>query len=191
MLRTAWRSAIGGPWRTEGKESDLGARKIAVNGSTAFGIYEALLPASTRSGYLFPRLPSKDQFICVPWLPMHLYPTMTFIDLDTAQFYQPPTRPGQCGDRRVAALNCGVPTAHKERNSPVSLRPSNELSARLEDYDLIECVDLTGPPPTELLDLFCEPALDLNGAEVHAGGKGHRLWFGWTVINESSSFKRT
>ena len=146
-----------------------------MDGQTAFGIYNALLPPSARSGYLFPRLPSQDLSICVPWLPLRLYPIMDFIDLDTAQFYQPPTRTGRRGHRQFVASSRGVPTAHKERDNPVSFGPSNMPSGRLEDYDLIECVDLTGPP-TELLDLFCEPA-QVNGAEVHAGGNGHYLWF--------------
>lgn len=48
----------------------------------SFRIYNALLPASVCLRFLFPRLPNeKDQSICL-WLPLHLYPTMPFVDLD-------------------------------------------------------------------------------------------------------------
>lgn len=62
-----------------------------------------------------------------------------------------------------------------EGNIAAASGPSSGWDRGLQGYDLIECLDMTGPPPTELLDLSYEPALDLNGAEVHAGGKGHRL----------------
>ncbi|MCJ1250119.1 hypothetical protein MMC30_007345 [Trapelia coarctata] len=62
-----------------------------------------------------------------------------------------------------------------EGNIPAASRPSSEWDRGMQGYDLIECLDMTGPPPTELLDLSHEPALDLNGAEVHAGGPSNGL----------------
>ena len=76
------------------------------------------------------------------------------------------------GDNQFSPIN---PMDPIEGNIPAASGPSSGWDRGLQGYDLIECVDLTGPPPTELLDPSYEPAPDLNGAEVYAGGKGHRL----------------
>lgn len=76
------------------------------------------------------------------------------------------------GDRQFSPID---PVDPIEGNIPAASGPSSGWDRGFQDYDLVECVDLTGPPPTELLDLSYEPALNLNGAEIQAGGKGHRL----------------
>ena len=45
--------------------------------------------------------------------------------------------------------------------------------ARLEDYTLNKCVDLTASPPMEFFDLFGEPVLDFEGSG-NAQGNIHR-----------------
>lgn len=76
------------------------------------------------------------------------------------------------GDSQFSPID---PVDPIEGNPPTASGPSSGWDRGLQDYDLIECVDMTDLPPTELLDLSYEPALDLNGAEVHAGSKGYRL----------------
>ncbi|MCJ1473158.1 hypothetical protein MMC13_001809 [Lambiella insularis] len=61
--------------------------------------------------------------------------------------------------------------ASGQGNSAPALGPSNELSGRLQDYDLIEFLDMSGPAPKRSLNPFCEPAPELNGSEVDAGKK--------------------
>ncbi len=77
---------------------------------------------------------------------------------------------------RSIAWNRGAPTVSNEHNNTVAIEPNNNPSLRLEDYDLIECVDLTISIPMESSDPFREPALSFGGTDLYAQGNAHCLW---------------
>ena len=114
----------------------------------------------------------------------HLCRTMTFVDMNSIDFYQPSTKAGLPSNRRPTVSNLGVPMASGQRKSATALGPSNEPSGRLHDYDLIELLDMTSPASKGSLDPFCEPATELNGTEVDAGSKITFFVFGWMWTND-------
>lgn len=91
---------------------------------------------------------------------------MTFADMNFIDFYQSPIKTGLPGNQQPTVLNLGVPMASGQGNSATALGLSNEPSGRLQDNDLIELLDMTGPAPKGSLNLFCESASELNGTEV-------------------------
>ncbi len=102
---------------------------------------------------------------------------MTLIDLNLTQFYQPPTKADLAGKRLSMAsigdvlIFCGEPYA------PTFSRPSGGWGGQLDDYNLIEILDLTDASSEDPLDLSFKPAPDLKGTELYAGGNVRRLWF--------------
>ena len=86
---------------------------------------------------------------------------MTFVDMNSIDFYQPSTKAGLSSNRRPTATNLSVPLASGQGNIATAFGPSNE-SGRLYDFDLIEFLDMTGPAPKGSLNLVCEPALPLQ-----------------------------
>ena len=91
----------------------------------------------------------------------HLYPTMVFIDMDTAQFYQPPKAAGIRKD--------GQPVVSGLRPS-TALRPSEIGKGILLNHDQIEHLDMTSLPSKEPLNPFHVSASNLNCIEADAGG---------------------
>ena len=71
--------------------------------------------------------------------------------------------------------------ACRERKRPLAQAAWSE---RLHNYDLIECVDLTGSPPKEHPDLFPKLGPNLRGTELYAGGIFHCLcsWSGSAAL---------
>lgn len=93
---------------------------------------------------------------------------MAFVDMDSIDFFQPPSKADQPGDRRHPASNNGVPTAGGECQTSTALEPSDESGERLQDYSLIGFLDMAAPR-LEVFDPFCEPA------PANANGKIARL----------------
>lgn len=116
---------------------------------------------------------------------------MAFVDMNSIDFYQPSTRADLPSKRRPAALSLGVSMASRQSSSGPTLGQSIELSERLPNYDLIEFLDMSGPAPKESFDPFCEPATELNGGEVDAGGKITCSVSGWTWTNDPGYLVRT
>lgn len=81
--------------------------------------------------------------------------------MDSVQFYQPPTTTGLRSDGRPTVSNLHVPTACGEGNKLTAPGPSQKASKSLQDYDLIEFLDMTGPPPKESTDPLHMPAPNL------------------------------
>lgn len=88
---------------------------------------------------------------------------MTLINMDSVQFYEPPSKANLAGVSASTMSKSDVPTVGGESITPEAPGP------RPQTYDLVEYVDLTGPE--EPLDVCYEPAPHLDGNEVHPGGK--------------------
>ncbi len=73
------------------------------------------------------------------------------------------------------ASNSDVPTDYREGHTPTVARPSGGWGRRLDDYDLIEVLDLTGTSSKDPVDLSYKQALDPKGTELYAGGNVRRL----------------
>lgn len=93
---------------------------------------------------------------------------MTFVDMDSIDFSQPRNKADLSGDRRHTTSNNGVPIVDRECKTSTTFEPHDESSGRLQDYNLIESLDMT-VPRMEVLDPFCELAL------TNAKGKLPRL----------------
>lgn len=103
---------------------------------------------------------------------------MACVDLGSVCHHQPPpiaVRPaqrhyaGQPLKGHSAARKRSASTVSNARKNPMASTPNISPSARLEDYDLIECVDLTTSLPTQALDLFREPAPGFGSTENDQG----------------------
>lgn len=98
---------------------------------------------------------------------------MAFVNMDSVHFYQPPSMAGRPEKTRSAASNLDVCAVSNESYNFITIEPSSNPSGRLEDYDLIEFLDLTVSLPGESLDLFREPTVDPRDAQSHAPGTCH------------------
>lgn len=97
---------------------------------------------------------------------------MAFFDLDSQHFYrQPSTNAGLADKKRLIASNTNVPTMGREKTTAAVITSRNESSATLEEYDLIEMLDMTAPSEKKLLNSFHEPASDLKDIEAAVEGK--------------------
>jgi len=72
--------------------------------------------------------------------------------MDSVQFYQPPTTASLRSDGRPTVSNLHVPTAYGK---------GKKASESLQDFDLIEFLDMNGPPPKEPTDPLHIPAPNL------------------------------
>lgn len=106
---------------------------------------------------------------------------MTFVDMDSIDFYQPPSRVDQPGDRRHPASNNGVPNVGGECETSTALGPSDGFGGRLQDYSLIGFLDMAAPS-LEVLDPICKPA------PANTNGKNPCLW---VVVNGNRYLERT
>ncbi len=94
---------------------------------------------------------------------------MALVDLNSIQFYQPPTKVSLPHERVPKALNAsGSPVVGEGK--PKALGPSDRWSI-LRGDDAIEFTDMTDCPPREHPSPFCESAPDPKDTEVDAGGK--------------------
>ena len=59
---------------------------------------------------------------------------MTFIDIDSAQFYQPSNIVGLCSDGRPAVSDFRLFTARAKDNNPGAFRLSKKLNKNLQGY---------------------------------------------------------
>lgn len=83
--------------------------------------------------------------------------------------YQPPPVGLRC-DEQPTASNLRLPAAHARGNDRTSLGPSKKTSGRLQDYDPIEIVDMSGLPREESHNPIRAPALGLDYTERDAEG---------------------
>ena len=95
---------------------------------------------------------------------------MTFVHMNSAQFYQPPIMADPCSDGRPAASDFRLSTARAKGNNPRALGPSKGSSRTLQNYDLIEIFNLTGLLPEEPLNPFHAPASGLDSTQRNVGG---------------------
>ena len=94
---------------------------------------------------------------------------MAFVEMGSFYHYQPPTA-GRGRDGRRMASNLCLPAALARGDDLTSLGPSKKPSGRLQGYDPIAFLDITGPPLEESLNLFHVPAPDLDYTEADASG---------------------
>ena len=71
---------------------------------------------------------------------------MTLVDMNTVLFYQPPKVVGQCKNGRPAISSLCVPMACGKSDIPPALESSMKWSGIFQNCDLIEIVDIDGPP---------------------------------------------
>ena len=95
---------------------------------------------------------------------------MMFVNMDLAQFYQPPNMAGLCSDGRPAASNFRLSTARAKDNNPGAFEPSKKSSRTFQNHDLIEILNMTGLPPEELLNSLDVPAPDLGRTQRDTEG---------------------
>ncbi|KAL8696688.1 MAG: hypothetical protein Q9201_007534 [Fulgogasparrea decipioides] len=93
---------------------------------------------------------------------------MAVVSMDAINFYEPPPRAGLRGDKRPPVSNGNVSILGEWCEGRQAFGPSQRPNGRLQDYDLIEVLDMTTPPPNEPFDPF-DPFGKL-GAEVKATG---------------------
>ncbi len=92
---------------------------------------------------------------------------MAFVELDPKRSDgHSSTKAGLSGGGLLPKLNSHVLTPSNKGNKHVAFGPSHKTSGRLQDYNVIEFRDMSGPPPEG--SKLCEPALKPNGIE--AGG---------------------
>ena len=102
---------------------------------------------------------------------------MTLISLDSIQFYQTPTKADLAGKRPSMTSVDDVGVICGENNAPKVPGSSGGWGRRLNDYDLIQVPDSTGPSSKDLLDLSYKQAPDLKSTELCPGGNVRRLCF--------------
>lgn len=90
-----------------------------------------------------------------------------------ATFLSPIFDQGLDGKKRLTASNAGVPTIGREEKAAAASRSRHESSASLQEYDVIEILDITAPSEKEPLNAFHEPAPDLKDIEAAVEGKAH------------------
>ena len=66
--------------------------------------------------------------------------------------------------------------------APTFSRPSGGWGGPLDNYDLIEILDLTGAFSKDPLDLSFKPAQDLKGTELDTGGNVRCFWL-YSALN--------
>lgn len=103
-------------------------------------------------------------FIDTRWVFLCSNIAVTSVDLDCRQLDG--FSPAQHDRPTTSALD--VPRAGGEGDISLTLAPTG----RLEDYDAIESLDASDPPPTEVpVTAGLEPAPDFNGTQAASQGK--------------------
>ena len=103
---------------------------------------------------------------------------MTLINLDSIQFYQPPTKADLAGKGPSMSSVSDVSVVCGDGYTPTLPRSHGGWGGSLNDYDLIEVLDSTGSSSKDPLGLFSyKHTLDLKGTELYAGGNIRRLCF--------------
>ena len=103
---------------------------------------------------------------------------MTSINLDSIQFYQPPTKADLATKGPPKASVDNAPIICGQGHTPRVPRSNGGWDGPLYDYDSIEVLDSTGSSSKDPLDLLSyKHALDLKGTELYAGGNIRRLRF--------------
>lgn len=108
---------------------------------------------------------------------------MAFINLDSVHYYQPPPFAGRPVQRRPGAQNRGGSTLSNEHCNPMAGAPNIIGSVRLEDFDLIENINLASSLPIDSLGLPREPALDSRTIESYACGNIPYRWYRYKFNN--------
>jgi len=85
--------------------------------------------------------------------------------MDSVQFYRPPTTAGLRSDGRPTVSNLHV---------PIACGKGKKASESPQDFDLIQFLDMTGPPPKECTDPLHTPAPNLCTEKVAGGTVSYR-----------------
>lgn len=109
-------------------------------------------------------------FVPPPGTTLRLSHIMALADLNSIQFYQPPTKTSLPHERVPKALKATGPPVIKEGKPPKALRPSDGWSALWGD-DAIDFIDMTDSPTREHPRPLCELAPDPKDTEADIGGK--------------------
>lgn len=103
---------------------------------------------------------------------------MAFVDLDSQHFYrQPPTKAGLVGKKRLIASNADVLTNGRAEKAAAAFRSRDESSANLQEYDVIEILDMTASSEKKHFNIFHEPASDFKDIETTVKNKVHHSLF--------------
>ncbi len=100
-----------------------------------------------------------------------LSPTMALADMNSIQFYQPPTKASLPRERVSQALNFNVPTVLGDGKPPKAPGPSSGWRRRLCGDNPIEFIDMTDSLLREQFSPFREPAPDHKGTEGDVEGR--------------------
>ena len=99
---------------------------------------------------------------------------MTLVDMDSIQFWQPPSAKCSPGNGRPTASNTSIVGAEGRTSSAV--RPSYKPSGAPQEDDPIEIIDMDASPPRECCDPSSELVLDLTDVEANAEGKTYSYY---------------
>ena len=116
---------------------------------------------------------------------------MVFVNMDSAQFYQPLKAAGMRNDGRPAGCNLRLPTARGKDSDPTALGLNKKGSGILQNDNTIEILDMTGSLPREPLGPFPIPTLNFNSTEADPRGRVLYHLFKSKVTKASRYFKQT
>lgn len=116
---------------------------------------------------------------------------MTLISLNFIQFYQFSVKTGLTDKRSSMASINDVSVVCEKRYALTISEFNNEWNQQIDNNDLIEVLDLTGPSSENLFDLFYKQTPNLKGTELCAESNIHRFWLWWTFNNSVKYLEQT
>ncbi len=125
------------------------------------------------SQFSFQVIQQQASSICYSLFALQLHPTMIFVNMNFVHFYQSSNMANRPRKRRFATFNLDVCAINNESYNFITLESSSNLNDILEDYDLIESLDLIVSLLEESLDLFREPIVNPCDVRSHALGISH------------------
>ena len=148
----------------------VGSGEDSSNGRAAFGLQNPRLAAIIRLEVLFQTLQVQRPNYLLLSASSNLFDssrTMSFIDLNSIQFYQPPVKADVAKKTTSTASTRDISAVCKEGKGLTVSGYCNSWDRRLQEYDLIECVDFSENKSLSLCD---EPAFDLSVTETNFEG---------------------
>ena len=99
---------------------------------------------------------------------------MASLSLDSLP--HPQSYPSAVGpaERRPIAQNRDAPTVSNTHSDSVAVAPNVSPNARLQNHDLIECIDLTASELAAWLASLGEPPISFVDTQMHTKGSVHR-----------------
>ena len=133
----------------------------------ALGAYNPPLGVTLHLAFFSLIFSGPDRSTCPLGCFLYLCLTMAYVDMESIQFYQPPTKAGVRSDGRPTPSNLRVTSPHREGKTPVALEASQESNRVLHNPDLIQSQNVTGPLQKDFLDSFRAPGLSLNDTKAN------------------------